>query len=190
MSDDIKFEIPSISDIYDYIAELAEDVRKSGVEMDTIVGISRGGLVPARFISDFLLIPDIKIISAGFYLGPKKKMEKPIIYTSIGKEVVNKSILLVDDVADTGETLTVVKNHILGKGAEKVYIAVIYKKPWSKADIDFYVRETDAWIIFPWEFTETAYQLSKMDSWKKFESEIIKNEKLKKIIEKFLDMEI
>ena len=188
--EDIKFEIPSISDIYNYIAELAEDVRKSGIKMDTIVGISRGGLVPARFMSDFLLIPDIKIISAGFYLGPKKKMEMPIIYTSFGKEMVNKSVLLVDDVADTGETLTAVKNHILRKGAEEVYVAVIYKKPWSKTDIDFYARETDAWIVFPWEFTETAYQLSKTDSWKKFELEIIKNMKLKEIIEKFLDMKI
>ena len=188
--ENIRFELPSISEIYDYIAKLAEDIRKSKVKVDTIIGISRGGLVPARFMSDFLLIPDIKIISAGFYLGPKKKMEKPIIYTSIGKEIVNKNVLLVDDVADTGETLIAVKRHILEKGAREVYIAVIYKKPWNKAEIDFYAKETDAWIVFPWEFTEIAYQLLKMDSWKMFESEIIKNEKLKEIIEKFLDMKI
>ena len=190
IGEDIKFEIPPISDIYNYIAKLAEDVKKSGVKIDTIIGISRGGLVPVRFISDFLLIPDIKIISATFYIGPKKKMEKPIIYTSVGEEIVNKNVLLVDDVADTGETLMAVKKYILEKGAKEVHIAVIYKKPWNKAEINFYARETDAWVIFPWEYTETAYQLLKMDSWKKFESEIIKNEKLKEIIEKFLGMKI
>ena len=188
--DDLTFEIPSITEIYDYLAEIAGEIKKAGIKIDTIIGISRGGLVPARFLSDFLLIPDIKIISAGFYLGPKKRMDKPIIYTPLGKEVENKTILLVDDVADTGETLIAVEKHILERGAKKVYIAVIYKKPWNKARVDFYSRETDAWIVFPWEFTETAYQLSKMDTWKKFESIIIRDERLKKIVERFLEKRV
>ena len=188
--EDLSFEVPSITEIYDYLAEIAERIKKAGIKIDTIVGISRGGLVPARFLSDFLLIPDIEIVSAGFYLGPKKRIEKPIIYTPLSRDVENKTVLLVDDVADTGETLMVVKNHILEKGAKKVYVAVIYKKPWNKAEIDFYSRETDAWIIFPWEFTETAYQLSKMETWKKLEPTIIKDERLKKIVEKFLDRKI
>lgn len=186
MSEDMKFEVPTVSEIYDYIAEIASEIKSSDIKIDSIIGIARGGMVPARFISDFLLIPDIKIVYAGFYIGPKKHMDKPIIYTPLEESLEGKNVLIVDDVADTGETIIAVIDHLKEKGAENIYVAVIYVKPWNKAPIDFYAKETDAWIVFPWEFTETAYQLLKMDSWNKFKS-IIKNyDKFRMIIEKFL----
>jgi hypothetical protein len=186
MSEEMKFEVPTVSEIYDYIADIAMKIKDSNLKIDTIVGIARGGMVPARFISDFLLIPDIKIVYAGFYIGPKKHMEKPIIYTPIEESLEDKNVLIVDDVADTGETIIAVIDHLKEKGARNVYVAVIYVKPWNKAPVDFYARETDAWIVFPWEFTETAYQLLKMESWEKFRSIIINDEKFRRIIEKFL----
>lgn len=160
--EDITYEIPTIEEIYRYIADIAKKIKERKIDIDLIIGISRGGLVPARFLSDFLLIPDIKIVSAGFYLGPKQRMERPVIYSPITESLHNKTILLVDDVADTGETIIEVEKHLKEKGAKKIYIAVIYIKPWNKARIDFYVRETTAWIIFPWERVETAEQISKI----------------------------
>jgi len=175
--EDITFEVPSIEEIYKYLAEIARRIKENKLSIDLIVGISRGGLIPARYLSDFLLIPEIKIVSAGFYLGPKQRMEKPIIYSPITEDLTGKNVLLVDDVADTGETLIEVQKHIKEKGAKNVYTAVIYVKPWNKAKVDFYIKETSAWVIFPWERVETAKQISKLKGRDKLQK-ILSSDKL------------
>ena len=141
LAEEITFEAPTIEEIYGDLAEIAKQIKGRGLKIDLIVGISRGGLIPARFLSDFLLIPDIKIVAAGFYLGPKQRMDKPVIISPITEDLSGKTVLLVDDVADTGETIIEVKKHIIERGAKEVYVAVIYVKPWNKAKVDFYVKK-------------------------------------------------
>ncbi len=169
MMQEMDFEIPSLNEIYNYLIEIANTIKKRNVGIDLVVGIARGGIVPARFLSDLLLIPDIKIISAKYYAEPGKKFNKPVVEERLGRdEVFNKRILLVDDVADTGETLIEVRNKLIRMGASRVYIAVIYIKPWNKASVDFFAKQTTKWIVFPWEFMETAKQLKRSKSWAKF----------------------
>lgn len=187
--EDITFEVPSIEEIYRYLTEIARKIRDNNISIDLIVGISRGGLIPARYLSDFLLIPEIKIVSAGFYLGPRQRMEKPIIYSPITENLSGKNVLLVDDVADTGETLIEVQKHIKEKGAKNIYTAVIYVKPWNKAKIDFYIKETNAWVIFPWERVETAKQIFKLRGRDKLQ-EILSSDKLyREVVSIFLSEE-
>ena len=163
MAGGVRYEVPTIEEIYRYLARIAKEIRDRGISVDVIVGIARGGLVPARFLADFLLVSDIKVVSAGFYVAPGKRMDKPVIYTPITEDLSGKTVLLVDDVADTGETLIEVQRHLRERGAERVYTAVIYVKPWNKAKVDFYAKETSAWIIFPWERVETAKQIGEKD---------------------------
>jgi len=70
--------------------------------------------------------------------------------------VEGERVLVVDDVADTGESLRVVQTHLGEKGATEVKIATIYYKPWSVLIPDYYEKETSSWIIFPWERKETV----------------------------------
>jgi len=70
--------------------------------------------------------------------------------------VKNKKVLVVDDVADTGRSLLLVRQHLLENGAKEVKVATIYYKPWSKIIPDYYERKTNCWIIFPWERRETV----------------------------------
>jgi len=189
LGEEITFEAPTIEEIYNDLAEIAKRIKESNIKIDVIVGISRGGLIPARFLSDFLLIPDIKIVAAGFYLGPKQRMDKPVIVSPISEDLTGKTVLLVDDVADTGETIIEVEKHVREKGAKDVYVAVIYVKPWNKARVDFYVKKTSAWIIFPWERVETAYQVYKMKKWDKFKPVLAKDEKYNQVISSFLKVE-
>ena len=58
-------------------------------------------------------------------------------------------MFIVDDVADTGGTLKVVKEFCAGKVAE-VRCACIYEKPWSIVRCDYVWKKTDKWIDFPW----------------------------------------
>jgi len=58
-------------------------------------------------------------------------------------------MLIADDVADTGETLRLVKDFCAEKVAE-VRCAVLYEKSPSIVKCEYVWRRTDLWIDFPW----------------------------------------
>ena len=81
------------------------------------MGLPRGGLIPAVLISHEIDLP--------FVLHP------------------GKNTLVVDDINDTGETLS---------KAPGVYWATLHHKPTSKFQHNFYAKEvSDQWIVYPWE---------------------------------------
>jgi len=103
----------------------------------------------------------VRVIRSIYYTAPGQTLEKPIIDLTPLGNVENLKILVVDDVADTGETLKELRQRIIEKGASKVEIATLYVKPWRKVEIDYYSRETDKWIVFPWEIKEVLQELGK-----------------------------
>lgn len=155
----VVYEAPSWDEIYEMCLDLASMIKSSGFEPDLIVGIARGGWVPARLLSDFLDNPNITSIKVEFYLDIGKTKNEPTITQDIQVSVNGKRVLLVDDVADTGKSLMLVKNHLKNMGASEIRIACIYFKPWSIVKPDYYVRETEAWIIFPHEIRESAAKI-------------------------------
>ena len=58
------------------------------------------------------------------------------------------SMLIADDVADTGHTLEMVRDYCMARVGE-VRTAVIYEKSRSLVKCDFVWRRTDLWIDFP-----------------------------------------
>jgi hypoxanthine phosphoribosyltransferase len=58
-------------------------------------------------------------------------------------------MLIADDVADTGQTLALVKGFCAGQ-VGKVRVAVLYEKPRSIVNCEYVWRHTDRWIVFPW----------------------------------------
>ena len=90
-----------------------------------------------------------------FYKYTKKKRNKPKITQPISTPIEGKIILLVDDVADSGKSLHLVYEHLLKK-AREIRTLTIFYKPWSCLQPDYYIQETRAWIVFPWEFHETV----------------------------------
>jgi len=157
----LEFEVVSWDYAYQLLIELAEKVRRSNYKPDLIVGISRGGWPPARVISDLLENPNIANIKAEFYLDLGRTSEEPIITQTISAPINGKKVLLVDDVADTGKTLKLVHDKLIEDGAEDVKVATLYYKPWSVFRPDFYMVETNAWIVFPWERYETIKKLGR-----------------------------
>ena len=159
MASQLEFEIPSWHQIYELLLNLASTVRKSGFEPEIIVGVSRGGSPPARVISDLLENPNVASVAAEFYVGVAETKGKPVITQPVSVSVKGKKVLVVDDVADTGESLRLVRSHLEEQGATEVKTATIYYKPWSVIIPDYYKKETRSWIIFPWERKETVRKI-------------------------------
>ncbi len=159
MSSKLEFEIPSWEQIYESLLNLANRIRENDFKADVIVGVSRGGWPPARIMSDLLENPELANVRAEFYLGVAKTKGDPVITQLVSTSVTDKKVLIVDEVADTGKSLRLVKSHLEEQGATEVKIMTIYYKPWSIVVPDWYAKETSCWIVFPWERKETVRQV-------------------------------
>jgi hypothetical protein len=147
--------------MYDMLLNLTEKIRKNGFKPDIIVGVSRGGWPPARVLSDLMGNPNLANVRAEFYLGVAETKGEPTLTQPVSVAVDGKKILLVDEVADTGKSLKLVKKHLTENGATEVKIATVYYKPWSIIKPDYYEKETRHWIVFPWEIKETIRKIVK-----------------------------
>ena len=154
-----KFEVPTWNKICDMLLSQAEKIRQSSFKPDVIVGVTRGGWVPARVLSDLLGVPDFATVRVEFYLGVTETRNEPVLIQGVSAVVTGKKVLIVDDVADTGKSLQLAREHVLQQGATEVRIATVYRKPWSVIKPDYYEAETSCWVVFPWEPKETIRQI-------------------------------
>ena len=157
----LEFEVPTWNQIYEMLLNLMEKIRKNGFKPDIIVGVSRGGWPPARVLSDLMGNPNLANVKAEFYVGVAETKGEPILTQPVSMTVSGKKVLIVDEVADTGKSLRLVKEHIMEQGAGEVKIATVYYKPWSVVKPDYYEKETSRWIVFPWEIKETIRKIVK-----------------------------
>ena len=130
---------------------LAGQVVADGFRPDFILGISRGGLLVAGALAYTLGVKNTFTMSVEFYTGVDERLDVPMILPPV-PELVDLDaarMLIADDVADTGETLRLVKDFCAGKVAE-VRCAVLYEKPRSEVRCEYVWRRTDRWIDFPW----------------------------------------
>jgi hypoxanthine phosphoribosyltransferase len=128
------------------IERLAKMVRKDFTP-DFVVGVARGGLVPAVRLSH-IMDSEFRVIHVRYYDG-RQRMKAPTLISDSGP--IKGKVLVVDDVADTGASLEFIVNHLKKKGA-KVKVAAIACKPCSKFKPDYFTFVTDKWVVFPWEF--------------------------------------
>lgn len=156
---DLEFEAPTWDQMYSSLLNLSEIVKKSGFEPDLIVGVSRGGWIPARIMSDLLENPNLATLTAEFYIGIAETRKEPSITQPVSVPVEGKKVLVVDDLADTGKSLQPVTSHLEKQGASEVRTATIYYKPWSITVPDYYDIESRRWIVFPWEQKEAVKKI-------------------------------
>ena len=157
----IELEAVSWNEIYEMLLSLADKIKHDKFEPDILVGVCRGGWIPACILSDMLQKTQLASVKVEFYTGIAKTKCEPIITQPVSAPVDGKKVLVIDDIIDTGKSIDMVKRHIRELKAKEVKIATLYRKPWSKTAPDYYEKETDKWVIFPWEIKETVISLTK-----------------------------
>ena len=154
------YEVPTWSQIYDMLLSQAQKIRSQRFKPDLIVGIARGGLVPARILTDLLETQELSFVQIKFYNDINRKDNHPTLIQSLTTQTTGKSTLLVDDIADTGESLKLASTYLQTQGAFEVKTATIYQKPQSKITPDFSEKQTSAWVVFPWDTKETLRKIA------------------------------
>jgi len=159
VASELEFEVPSWDQIYNFLLNIAKRIHRNGFKPDIILGVSRGGWPPARVMSDLLENPNVVNVAAEFYVGVAETRDKPVITQPVSVSVNDKKVLVVDDIADTGQSLKLVISHLEEEGASEVKTTTIYYKPWSALTPDYYEKKTTSWVIFPWERKETVKKI-------------------------------
>ena len=133
------------------VRELAEMVATDGYRPDMILCIARGGLFVAGSLGYALDVKNLYVMNVEYYTGVDSRLDVPLILPPTPDLVDQRKakVLIVDDVADTGHTLEIVREFCEGKVAE-VRTAVIYEKTHSIVKCDYVWKRTDLWILFPW----------------------------------------
>lgn len=133
------------------VRELSQQVVDSGFEPDWIVAIARGGLLIGGAVAYALRCKNIGVVNVEFYTDIDERLPVPVMLPPALDlaDLADTRILIVDDVADTGETLRLVVDTCSPVVAE-LRSLVIYEKPRSVISPDFVWRRTEEWINFPW----------------------------------------
>lgn len=120
---------------------------------DAILAISRGGLVPGAMLAYRLGIRDLLVAVAEHYDAAGRRPEPTITRMPSDESLRGRSILIVDEVWESGRTLALVAERARAAGAA-VRTAVLHHKP-GKSEVpgapDFLAAFADGWITYPYK---------------------------------------
>lgn len=124
---------------------------KAKIKPTMILAIGRGGLIPAAMMAYRLGIELLSVTSVG-YDEHRQRLKRPVInWPASMLPMLNNmgpQLLVIDELVDSGSTLMAVKEML-----PHAQTAVLYLKPCTKFEPDFYGAEIDSktWVVFPWE---------------------------------------
>ena len=118
--------------------------RLADMSFTGIVGIARGGLVPAAIVARELSIRNVDTVCIASYEG-QVQGEAKVLKRIEGD---GEGLLIVDDLVDTGVTARLVRQLL-----PKAHMATVYAKPAGSSEVDTFVTmvSQDTWIVFPWD---------------------------------------
>jgi len=145
-------ELISFNEVLRLSKLLARKIKASGYRPDLIVAIGRGGYVPGRLVSDFLLFNDLTSMKIEHYTRAADMLEEARIKFPIPVDITGEKVLIVDDITDTGETLNLAVDYALSLKSADVRTAVLQHKTCSAFTPDFYAQKLIKWrwVIYPW----------------------------------------
>ena len=151
------------------IEEWTKGIMKMVIENhynpDIIIGIARGGLVPARMVADYLFKKDLLSIKTEHWGLTATMNGKAVLREKLNYDVSGKKVLIVDDITDTGESMKLSYNYVKSLNPADVKTTSMLYIDGSNYTPDFYgkglSKEEWAWFVFPWNVYEDTYNLSK-----------------------------
>lgn len=145
--------------------QLAANIYDSGFRPHFIVGIWRGGTPVGIAVQEYLEYKGVEtdhiaIRTSSYFAINQQSKEIRVhgLHYIIENVNADDSLLIVDDVFDSGHSIEAVLNELSEKTRRNMPETVKVACPWYKpernaTDIvpDYYIHETDAWLVFPHE---------------------------------------
>lgn len=133
------------------VIDLAHQIRNSQFQPEIVLSIARGGFFLGAALGYALVVKNSFTMSVEFYTGIEERLPMPVVLPPVPNKVDLKgaTVLIADDVADSGETLRLVQDFWRGT-VKEARTVVLYEKPRSVVKPDYVWRKTEKWIEFPW----------------------------------------
>ena len=148
--------------ISDACTVIGRQVSADGIP-DVIVGVIRGGMIPAVLLSHTLACRDVRGISLACTQGEgvnAAKAPRPVLANpgSAG-QVTGLDVLIADDVAGSGATARTATALLREAGAARIRLAVcaVNSLNWPTSGpspgeiLDYVGGYYQGWVVFPWE---------------------------------------
>ncbi len=125
-------------------------------QFEVILIITRGGIILGGILAEALDIRDVLIAAVEFPRSPDiRELAWPTFLQFPSDTLLRgRSVLIVDDVWDSGRTINTVRGRVEAAGGRPATCVLHYKPAHSDfpdRQPDFYGAITDRWIVYPWE---------------------------------------
>lgn len=144
-----------------FLADVQAVARQVGTgdwTPDFIIGVGRGGLVPAVYISHQLKLPMLSIDHSSKVPG----FADELLGKVAAKSAAGIKLLFVDDINDSGGTIAYIRRLLGDHGCDhgNLRFAVLMNNSRSQQSVDYWAsmidRDSDKrWFVFPWESVAT-----------------------------------
>ncbi len=118
--------------------------------VDMVLGIARAGLFPATAVA-CALRRELYPVRVSRRVNDRVQYTRPVWHLGVTPGVAGKIVAVVDEIADTGETLAMVANRVREQNARRVITATLVSHPWADPMPHITALVTDALVIFPWD---------------------------------------
>ncbi len=137
---------------------LSESILRADRVPQTLIALTRGGWVPARLLADRLGLHRILAVRARHWGVTATRNGKAELADGVHESVREETVLVVDDITDTGQSLKLAVDHVRALGPSRVESATLLHIAHSEFVPDYFAeeipRESWVWIVFPWNFWE------------------------------------
>lgn len=148
--------------VYGLCRDVSTDVRRAEFDPDVVVALARGGWFAGRCLCDFLGLDDLASLKMEHYVGTGIKADEPQVrYPMPDGTVEGKDVLVVDDIADTGGSISRAREYVSDRDPASVRTATLQLLGTSEFEPDFVGErlETWSWVVYPWNFVEDLVEL-------------------------------
>ena len=148
--------------IYGLCRDVADDVKAAEFDPDVVVALARGGWFGGRCLCDFLGLDDLASLKVEHYVGTAAKGEEAQVkYPLADGAVEGKDVLVVDDIADTGQSIETAAECVRDRNPSSVRTATLQLLQTSDHEPEFVGESLDewTWVVYPWNFVEDMVEL-------------------------------
>jgi hypoxanthine phosphoribosyltransferase len=138
---------------WEYFHTLVTEIKKRVSPVpNIIVSIGKGGSIPGVILAEMFECNNLNLGLKSYKGHHRDKVHE---YQTIENfnVLADANILIVDDIADSGETFKYAVSKFLANGCERVQTAAVFYKPCSAFKPNYFAEEVESslWIVQPWE---------------------------------------